>query len=322
MATLTKRFGDGIIMRMGQATHLVVESIPTGALSLDIALGVGGVPRGRIIEIYGPESSGKTTLCQHIVAEAQKLGGICAFIDMEHALDPSYAAKCGVDVDNLYVSQPDTGEQALEIADALIRSGAMDVVVIDSVAALVPRAEIEGEMGDTHVGLQARLMSQALRKLSGVIKQTNTVVIFTNQLREKIGVMFGNPETTPGGNALKFYASVRLDIRRIQAIKAGNDVTGNRTRVKVKKNKVAPPFTECEFDIMYNEGISRTGDVLDLAIESNLLDKRGAFIRYGDTLLGQGRENAKTFLAENPAMLAELESQIRQSAGLPAAQVR
>mgnify|MGYP002376813290 FL=1 len=322
MATLTKRFGDGIIMRMGQATHLVVESIPTGALSLDIALGVGGVPRGRIIEIYGPESSGKTTLCQHIVAEAQKLGGICAFIDMEHALDPSYAAKCGVDVDNLYVSQPDTGEQALEIADALIRSGAMDVVVIDSVAALVPRAEIEGEMGDTHVGLQARLMSQALRKLSGVIKQTNTVVIFTNQLREKIGVMFGNPETTPGGNALKFYASVRLDIRRIQAIKAGNDVTGNRTRVKVKKNKVAPPFTECEFDIMYNEGISRTGDVLDLAIESNLLDKRGAFIRYGDTLLGQGRENAKTFLAQNPAMLAELESQIRQSAGLPAAQVR
>ncbi|HRQ12922.1 MAG TPA: recombinase RecA [Promineifilum sp.] len=322
VATLTKRFGDGIIMRMGQATHLVVESIPTGALSLDIALGVGGVPRGRIIEIYGPESSGKTTLCQHIVAEAQKLGGICAFIDMEHALDPSYAAKCGVDVDNLYVSQPDTGEQALEIADALIRSGAMDVVVIDSVAALVPRAEIEGEMGDTHVGLQARLMSQALRKLSGVIKQTNTVVIFTNQLREKIGVMFGNPETTPGGNALKFYASVRLDIRRIQAIKAGNDVTGNRTRVKVKKNKVAPPFTECEFDIMYNEGISRTGDVLDLAIESNLLDKRGAFIRYGDTLLGQGRENAKTFLAQNPAMLAELESQIRQSAGLPAAQVR
>ena len=322
MATLTKRFGDGIIMRMGQATHLVVESIPTGALSLDIALGVGGVPRGRIIEIYGPESSGKTTLCQHIVSEAQKLGGICAFIDMEHALDPSYAAKCGVDVDNLYVSQPDTGEQALEIADALIRSGAMDVVVIDSVAALVPRAEIEGEMGDTHVGLQARLMSQALRKLSGVIKQTNTVVIFTNQLREKIGVMFGNPETTPGGNALKFYASVRLDIRRIQAIKAGNDVTGNRTRVKVKKNKVAPPFTECEFDIMYNEGISRTGDVLDLAIESNLLDKRGAFIRYGDTLLGQGRENAKTFLAQNPAMLAELESQIRQSAGLPAAQVR
>ena len=320
--SLTKRFGEGTIMRLGEGHNLHIQVVPTGSLSLDIALGVGGVPRGRIIEIYGPESSGKTTLCQHIVSEAQKLGGICAFIDMEHALDPSYAAKCGVDVDNLYVSQPDTGEQALEIADALIRSGTMDVVVIDSVAALVPRAEIEGEMGDTHVGLQARLMSQALRKLSGAIKQTNTVVIFTNQLREKIGVMFGNPETTPGGNALKFYASVRLDIRRIQAIKAGNDVIGNRTRVKVKKNKVAPPFTECEFDIMYNEGISRTGDVLDLAIESNLLDKRGAFIRYGDTLLGQGRENAKTFLAQNPAMLAELESQIRQSAGLPAAQVR
>ena len=317
VATLNKRFGDGVIMRLGQATHMQVESIPTGALSLDIALGVGGVPRGRIIEIYGPESSGKTTLCQHIVAEAQKLGGICAYIDMEHALDPSYAAKCGVDIDQLYVSQPDTGEQALEIADALIRSGTMDVVVIDSVAALVPRAEIEGEMGDSHVGLQARLMSQALRKLSGAIKQTNTVVIFTNQLREKIGVMFGNPETTTGGNALKFYASVRLDIRRIQAIKAGNDVVGNRTRVKVKKNKVAPPFTECEFDIMYNEGISRTGDVLDLAIERNLVDKRGAYIRYGDTLLGQGRENAKVFLAENRSMLADLEHQIRAAAGLP-----
>ncbi len=318
VATLNKRFGDGIIMRLGQATHLNVESIPTGALSLDIALGIGGVPRGRIIEIYGPESSGKTTLCQHIVAEAQKRGGICAFIDMEHALDPTYAARCGVNIDNLYVSQPDTGEQALEIADALIRSGTMDVVVIDSVAALVPRAEIEGEMGDSHVGLQARLMSQALRKLSGAIKQTNTVVIFTNQLREKIGVMFGSPETTTGGNALKFYASVRLDIRRIQAIKAGNDVIGNRTRVKVKKNKVAPPFTECEFDIMYNEGISKTGDVLDLAIDRNLLDKRGAFIRYGDTLLGQGRENAKVYLAQNPEMLFDLESQIRQLAGLPA----
>jgi len=322
VATLNKRFGDGIIMRLGQATHMNVESIPTGSISLDIALGVGGVPRGRIIEIYGPESSGKTTLCQHIIAEAQKLGGICAFIDMEHALDPTYAARCGVNIDELYVSQPDTGEQALEIADALIRSGTMDVVVIDSVAALVPRAEIEGEMGDTHVGLQARLMSQALRKLSGAIKQTNTVVIFTNQLREKIGVMFGSPETTTGGNALKFYASVRLDIRRIQAIKAGNDVIGNRTRVKVKKNKVAPPFTECEFDIMYNEGISRTGDVLDLAIENNLLDKRGAFIRYGDTLLGQGRENAKSYLAQNPDMLLDLESQIRQSAGLPAIQTQ
>ncbi len=317
LATLNKRFGDGVIMRLGDASHLQVESIPTGSLSLDIALGVGGVPRGRVIEIYGPESSGKTTLCQHIIAEAQKRGGICSFIDMEHALDPSYASKCGVHVDNLYVSQPDTGEQALEIADALIRSGTMDVVVVDSVAALVPRAEIEGEMGDAHVGLQARLMSQALRKLSGAIKQTNTVVIFTNQLRQKIGVMFGNPETTSGGNALKFYASVRLDIRRIQAIKAGGDVVGNRTKVKVKKNKVAPPFTECEFDIMYNEGISKTGDVLDLAVDKSFVEKRGAFFRYGDTLLGQGRENAKSFLAENPAVLDELETLIRREAGLP-----
>jgi recombination protein RecA len=288
-------------------------------LSLDIALGVGGVPRGRVIEIYGPESSGKTTLCQHIIAEAQKRGGICAFVDMEHALDPQYAAKCGVDVDNLYVSQPDTGEQALEIAEALIRSGTMDVVVIDSVAALVPRAEIEGEMGDAHVGLQARLMSQALRKLSGIIKQTNTVVIFTNQLRMKIGVMFGNPETTSGGNALKFYASVRLDIRRIQAIKEGGDVTGNRTRVKVKKNKVAPPFTEAEFDIMYNEGISRTGDVLDLGVEYGVLDKRGAYFRYGETLLGQGRENSKQYLAENPEVMNRIEMAVRQGASLPTA---
>ncbi len=314
---LTKKYGEGTIMRMGDAQHLQIETIPTGSLSLDIALGVGGVPRGRVIEIYGPESSGKTTLCQHIIAEAQRLGGICAFVDMEHALDPVYAARCGVDVDNLYVSQPDTGEQALEIADALIRSGTMDIVVVDSVAALVPRAEIEGEMGDTHVGLQARLMSQALRKLSGVIKQTNTVMIFTNQLRHKIGVMFGSPETTSGGNALKFYASVRLDIRRIQAIKSGGDVTGNRTRVKVKKNKVAPPFTECEFDIMYNEGISRTGDVLDLAVAYGLVDKRGAYFRYGDTLLGQGRENAKIFLFENPEILDELEYLIRREAGLP-----
>src|SRR5690606_30123596 len=311
IATIQKRYGDGAIMRLGDASHLLVETISTGSLALDIALGVGGLPRGRVIEIYGPESSGKTTLCQHTIAEAQKAGGVCAFIDMEHALDPVYAERCGVDVNNLYVSQPDTGEQALEIADALIRSGTMDVVVIDSVAALVPRAEIEGEMGDTHVGLQARLMSQALRKLSGAIKQTNTVVIFTNQLREKIGVMFGNPETTPGGNALKFYASVRLDIRRIQSIKAGNDVIGNRTRVKVKKNKVAPPFTECEFDIMYNEGISKTGDVLDLATNYNIVDKRGAYFRYNDMLLGQGRENAKVFLAENPTILAELERRIR-----------
>ncbi|MCA9934327.1 MAG: recombinase RecA [Ardenticatenaceae bacterium] len=321
LATLTKRFGEGVIMRLGDALHLQVESIPTGSLALDIALGVGGVPRGRVIEIYGPESSGKTTLCQHIIAEAQRMDGICAFIDMEHALDPVYAARCGVDVDNLYVSQPDTGEQALEIADALIRSGTMDVVVVDSVAALVPRAEIEGEMGDAHVGLQARLMSQALRKLSGAIKQTNTVVIFTNQLRQKIGVMFGNPETTSGGNALKFYASVRMDIRRIQSIKTGGDVTGNRTRVKVKKNKVAPPFTECEFDIMYNEGISKTGDVLDLGVEYGLLDKRGAYFRYGEMLLGQGRENAKAYLGENPELLIELDDLIRQKVGLQPLQV-
>jgi recombination protein RecA len=315
--SITKRFGEGTIMRLGEAHSMQVETIPTGSLSLDIALGVGGLPRGRVIEIYGPESSGKTTVCQHVIAEAQQRGGICAFIDMEHALDPTYAAKIGVNIDDLYVSQPDTGEQALEIAEALIRSGTMDVVVVDSVAALVPRAEIEGEMGDTHVGLQARLMSQALRKLSGVIKQTNTIVIFTNQLRSKIGVMFGSPETTSGGNALKFYASVRLDIRRIQAIKAGNDVIGNRTRIKVKKNKVAAPFTECEFDIMYNEGISLTGDVLDLAVEYNIVDKRGAYFRYGETLLGQGRENAKVFLAENPEILDELEFLIRREAGLP-----
>ena len=318
--SITKRFGEGTIMRLGEAHSMQVEVIPTGSISLDIALGVGGLPRGRVIEIYGPESSGKTTLCQHVIAEAQKRGGICAFVDMEHALDPTYAAKIGVNVDDLYVSQPDTGEQALEIAEALIRSGTMDVVVVDSVAALVPRAEIEGEMGDAHVGLQARLMSQALRKLSGVIKQTNTIVIFTNQLRSKIGVMFGSPETTSGGNALKFYASVRLDIRRIQAIKAGSDVIGNRTRVKVKKNKVAAPFTECEFDIMYNEGISLTGDVIDLAVDYNIVDKRGAYFRYGETLLGQGRENAKVFLAENPEILDELEFLIRREVGLPTAE--
>ena len=317
LASLKKRFGDSAIMKLGDAVHLQVDSIPTGSLSLDIALGVGGVPRGRVIEIYGPESSGKTTVCQHIIAESQKRGGVCAFIDMEHALDPSYAEQCGVDINNLYISQPDTGEQALEIADALVRSGTMDVVVIDSVAALVPRAEIEGEMGDRHMGLQARLMSQALRKMSGAIKQTDTTVIFTNQLRSKIGVMFGSPETTTGGNALKFYASVRLDIRRIQAIKIKGDVVGNRTRIKVKKNKVAPPFTECEFDIMYNVGISKTGDILDLAVGHNIIDKRGAYFRYGDTLLGQGRENAKAYLAENEEMLFELENIIRQEAGLP-----
>jgi recombination protein RecA len=318
VATIQKKFGEGAIMRLGEALHMQIEAIPTGSLSLDLALGVGGVPRGRVIEIYGPESSGKTTLCQHIVAEAQKRGGICAYIDMEHALDPNYAAKVGVDIDNLYVSQPDTGEQALEIAEALVRSGAMDVVVVDSVAALVPRAEIEGEMGDSHMGLQARLMSQALRKMSGIIKQTNTVMIFTNQLRMKIGVMFGNPETTTGGNALKFYASVRLDIRSIQSIKVGGDVIGNRARVKVKKNKVAPPFKECEFDIMYNEGISKSGDVLDLAVSAGIVDKRGAYFRYRETMLGQGRENAKEYLVAHPELMQELENRIRAEASLPA----
>ncbi len=315
--SITKRFGEGAIMRLGEAQHMEVDSIPTGSLSIDIALGIGGIPRGRVIEIYGPESSGKTTICQHIIAEAQKRGGICAFVDMEHALDPRYAAIIGVDINELYISQPDTGEQALEITEALIRSGTMDVVVVDSVAALVPRAEIEGEMGDSHMGLQARLMSQALRKLSGVIKQTNTAVIFTNQLRHKIGVMFGSPETTTGGNALKFYASVRLDIRRIQAIKQGGDVIGNRTRIKVKKNKVAPPFTEAEFDIMYNQGISLTGDVLDLAVTHELVTKRGAYYRYGEVLLGQGRENSKQYLVEHPATMDELEFLIRRECGLP-----
>jgi recombination protein RecA len=311
LSDLTKRFGDGAIMRLGEAHHMQVEVIPSGSLALDIALGVGGMPRGRVTEIYGPESSGKTTLCQHIVAEAQKRGGTCGYIDMEHALDPIYAAKCGVDVDNLYIAQPDTGEQALEIAEALVRSGAMDVVVIDSVAALVPRAEIEGEMGDSHMGLHARLMSQALRKLSGAIKQSNTAVIFTNQLRMKIGVMFGNPETTTGGNALKFYASIRCDVRRIQAIKVGQDVIGSRTRVRVIKNKVAPPFREAEFDIMYNEGISKVGELVDMGVALEIITKRGAFISYNDTRLGQGRENAKTYLKENPDMAEEIELAIR-----------
>jgi recombination protein RecA len=298
-------------MRLGEAHHMQVDVIPSGSLALDIALGIGGVPRGRVTEVYGPESSGKTTLCQHIVAEAQKRGGTCGYIDMEHALDPIYAAKCGVDVENLYISQPDTGEQALEIAEALVRSGAMDVVVIDSVAALVPRAEIEGEMGDSHMGLHARLMSQALRKLSGAIKQSNTAVIFTNQLRMKIGVMFGNPETTTGGNALKFYASIRLDVRRIQAIKMGQDVTGSRTRIRVTKNKVAPPFREAEFDIMYNEGISKVGELVDMGVALEIITKRGAFISYNDTRLGQGRENAKVYLKENPDMAEEIELAIR-----------
>lgn len=317
IANITKKFGDGTIMKLGDASHMQVDVIPTGSLTLDIALGVGGLPKGRVIEIYGPESSGKTTFCQHVIAEAQKRDGVCAFIDMEHALDPAYAAKIGVDIDALYVSQPDTGEQALEIADALIRSGTMAVVVIDSVAALVPRAEVEGEMGDSHMGLQARLMSQALRKMSGSIQQTGTIVIFTNQLRSKIGVMFGSPETTAGGNALKFYASVRLDIRRIQALKASGDVIGNRTRVKVKKNKVAPPFTEAEFDIVYNEGVSKSGEVLDLGVELDLVSKRGAYFRYGELMLGQGRENAKRFLRENAELMTEIENLIRQEQGLP-----
>jgi recombination protein RecA len=311
---ILKRYGDGSIMRLGEAHSMQTEVIPTGSLSLDIALGVGGVPRGRITEIYGPESSGKTTLCQHIVAEAQRLGGTAAFIDMEHALDPVYAARVGVDIDNLLVSQPDTGEQALEITETLVRSGAVDVVVVDSVAALVPRSEIEGDMGDATMGVQARLMSQALRKLSGAINQTKTAVIFTNQLRQKIGVMFGNPETTTGGQALKFYSSVRLDVRRVQSIKVGDEVIGNRTRVKVVKNKVAPPFRMAEFDIMFNEGISKSGDVLDLATKFEIVSKRGAFFSYGDIRIGQGRENAKDFLRSNPDLTAEIEAVIRQKA--------
>ena len=314
LVDITKRYGDGAIMRLGEAHHLEVEVIPTGSLSLDIALGVGGIPRGRITEIYGPESSGKTTLCQHIVAEAQKMNGTAAFIDMEHALDPHYASRCGVNVDSLLISQPDTGEQALEITETLVRSGAIEVVVIDSVAALVPRAEIEGDMGDSPMGMQARLMSQALRKLSGAIKQTNTAVVFTNQLRQKIGVVFGNPETTTGGMALKFYASIRLDIRRIQSIKLGSEIIGNRTRVRVVKNKVAPPFRTAEFDIMYNEGISKVGDLLDLATELEIIAKRGSFYAYGDLRLGQGRENSKDYLHQNPELAQEIELAIRQQA--------
>jgi len=311
LGDLTKRYGEGTVMRLGEATHLQVEVIPTGSLSLDIALGVGGIPRGRITEIFGPESSGKTTICQHIIAEEQKIGGTCAFVDMEHALDPSYAGRCGVDVESLLISQPDMGEQALEITETLVRSGAVDIVVIDSVAALVPRAEIEGDMGDSPMGMQARLMSQALRKLSGAIKQTNTAVVFTNQLRQKIGVMFGNPETTTGGMALKFYSSVRLDVRRIQSIKLGSEIIGNRTRVRVVKNKVAPPFRTAEFDIMYNEGISKAGDLIDLATEHEIIEKRGSYYSLGDTRLGQGRENAKEFLRENPQMAYEIEQTVR-----------
>jgi recombination protein RecA len=316
LASLTKRFGEGTVMRLGEATHLHVDVIPTGALALDFALGVGGIPRGRVTEIYGPEGAGKTTLCQHIVAEAQKRGGTAAFVDMEHALEPAYAAVCGVNVDDLLISQPDTGEQALEIAEALIRSGAIDIVVIDSVAALVPRAEIEGEMGDSHPGLQARLMSQALRKLSGAVKQSNTALVFTNQLREKIGVMFGNPETTSGGRALKFYATVRLDVRRISAIKEKGDVIGNRTRVRVTKNKVAPPFRVAEFDIMYDEGISRSGDLLDIATELGVVEKRGSYYYRDGESLAQGRENAKQYLRENPDVADQLEVIVREQMAL------
>ncbi len=322
LGDINKRFGDGAIMRLGDAQNMKVDTIPTGSLTVDIALGVGGVPRGRITEIYGTESSGKTTFCLSVIAESQKRGGLCAFVDMEHALDPTYAARIGVDLDKLYISQPDTGEQALEIAESLVRSGALDVVVVDSVAALVPRAEIEGEMGDAHVGLQARLMSQALRKLAGVIKQTNTTVMFTNQLREKVGVMFGSPETTSGGRALKFYASVRLDIRRIQSIKQGGDNIGNRTRIRVTKNKVAAPFREAEFDIMfYENGISKTGEIVDLGTDLGIIDKRGAFYRYNEELLGQGRENSKTFLGENPAIAQDIERKIREHFELPGARM-
>jgi recombination protein RecA len=316
LSQIEKQFGKGSIMRMGENTHMNVEVIPTGAMSLDLALGVGGLPRGRVVEIYGPESSGKSTLAMHVVAEAQRNGGICAYIDAEHAMDPVYARAIGVNIDDMLISQPDTGEQALEIADMLIRSGALDVLVIDSVAALTPRAEIEGEMGDSHMGLQARLMSQALRKITATLNRSNTICIFINQLREKIGVMFGSPETTPGGRALKFYSSVRLDIRRIESIKDGVEVVGNRTRVKVVKNKVAPPFKQAEFDIMYGKGISREGSVLDIAVDLGIAKKSGAWYTYEGEQLGQGRENAKQFLFDNPEVMVEVNERIRQHSGL------
>ena len=317
MGQIEKQFGKGSIMKLGEHSSLNVDAISTGSLDLDIALGIGGVPRGRIIEIYGPESSGKTTVALHISAEAQKRGGAVAFIDAEHALDPSYARNVGVDTENLIVSQPDTGEQGLEITEALVRSGAIDVVVVDSVAALVPRAEIEGEMGDSHVGLQARLMSQALRKLTGTINKSNCIVIFINQLREKVGVMFGNPETTTGGRALKFYASVRMDVRIIDSIKQGDEIIGNRTRVKIMKNKVAPPFKVAEFDIMYNEGISKVGNIIDVGVKESIVQKSGAWFSYNDIRLGQGRENAKQYLRENPEVALEIENQIRSKYDLP-----
>ena len=311
MSQIEKQFGKGSVMKLGEFKAMEIEAIPTGALSLDMALGIGGVPRGRIIEVFGPESSGKTTLALHVVAEAQKMGGEAAFIDAEHALDPVYAKKLGVDIDNLIVSQPDTGEQALEITESLIRSGALDVIVVDSVAALVPKAEIDGDMGDSHMGLQARLMSQALRKLAGAINKTKTVLIFINQLREKIGVMFGNPETTTGGRALKFYASVRLDIRKIENIKQDGEVKGNRVRVKVIKNKVAPPFREAEFDIVYGEGISKAGNILDMSVNMDIIEKSGSWFSYDGNRIGQGRENVKKYLKENPEILADVEQKVR-----------
>jgi recombination protein RecA len=318
LSQIDKQFGKGSIMRMGERGTLPIESISTGALSLDLALGIGGLPRGRITEIYGPESSGKSTLAMHVVAEAQRNGGTCAYIDAEHAMDPNYARAIGVDVDQLLISQPDTGEQALEIADMLVRSGAIDVIVIDSVAALTPRAEIEGEMGDSHVGLQARLMSQALRKITGNLHKTDTIAVFINQLREKIGVMFGSPETTPGGRALKFYSSVRLDIRRIESLKDGAEVVGNRTRVKVVKNKVSPPFRQAEFDIMYGRGISREGSVLDMAVELGIVNKSGAWFTYDGEQLGQGRENAKNYLCDHPEVMVDITERVMVASGLRA----
>jgi recombination protein RecA len=318
LGQIEKQFGKGSIMRLGENTHMQIGVVPTGALALDVALGVGGLPRGRIVEIYGPESSGKSTLATHVVAEAQRNGGTCAYIDAEHAMDPVYAAAIGVNIDELLISQPDTGEQGLEIADMLIRSGSLDVIVIDSVAALVPRAEIEGEMGDTHVGLQARLMSQALRKLTGNLARSQTIAIFINQLREKIGVMFGSPETTPGGRALKFYSSVRLDIRRIESLKDGSEVVGNRTRVKVVKNKCAPPFKQAEFDIMYGKGISREGSVIDLGVDLGIVKKSGAWFTYEGEQLGEGREKAKEFLVDNPELMVEITDKVMRKAGIGA----
>lgn len=318
LGQIEKQYGKGSVMKLGDsAAHMNVEAVPTGSLSLDIALGVGGIPKGRIVEIYGPESSGKTTVALHMVAEVQKRGGIAGFIDAEHALDPVYAKNIGVDIDNLYISQPDNGEQALEITETMVRSGAIDIVIVDSVAALVPKAEIEGDMGDSHVGLQARLMSQALRKLTAAISRSNCIVIFINQLREKVGIMFGNPETTTGGRALKFYSSVRLDVRRIESLKVAGEVVGSRTRIKVVKNKVAPPFKEAEFDIMFGKGISREGDILDLASNENIINKSGAWFAYNDAKIGQGRENAKIYLKENPEIMEEVENKVREKFGLP-----